>query len=299
MRPRPARAGSASSGACVFLLAFLLALGLASAARAQIAPPEVVSRTVLPGAWTAPGPAAEAADRTGKRCMASAARGALRFSTRVGDAWIGEVVDSSASDARNVSLVFADSESPAGEAHVVYYDGSARALREGVRVARPGGRTGWVVYTIDGSADVGSFLSVAFVRNHLGVAYFDATHHALRYAEDVHCHRWATDLVDDEGDVGRFCALAFDAKGAPRISYFDSTSRTVRVAMRSGTRWYITPAVAGAGQQARESSIAVVMPDSVVHVTCRDPASARTWEVALAPPHGAPPPPDAAGRVRR
>ena len=136
-------------------------------------------------------------------------------------------------------------------------------------------------------------------RNHLGVAYFDATHHALRYAEDVRCHRWATDLVDDEGDVGRFCALAFDAKGAPRISYFDSTSRTVRVAMRSGTRWYITPAVAGAGQQARESSIAVVMPDSVVHVTCRNPASARTWEVVLAPPHGAPPPPDAAGRVRR
>ena len=96
MRPRPVRAGSASSGAIArrlaakamhrrialllasilaSILAFLLALGLASAARAQIAPPEVVSRTALPGAWTAPGPAAEAADRTGKRCMASAARG--------------------------------------------------------------------------------------------------------------------------------------------------------------------------------------------------------------------------------
>lgn len=50
---------------------------------------------------------------------------------------------------------------------------------------------------------------------------------------------WTFELVDSDGDVGRFCSIALDAHGNPHIGYWDRTNYDVKCAVRTNYGWAI------------------------------------------------------------
>jgi hypothetical protein len=74
-----------------------------------------------------------------------------------------------------------------------------------------------------------------------GVTYYDDKVQALAYASHDGS-TWSVELVDQNGDAGRYAALAYDADGNPHISYFVFESETagmVRYARWDGSAWGI------------------------------------------------------------
>ncbi len=51
---------------------------------------------------------------------------------------------------------------------------------------------------------------------------------------------WHTWVVDQDGDVGRYCSLAILPSGPPCISYFDATSSTLKYTQCDGYNWQPT-----------------------------------------------------------
>ncbi len=108
--------------------------------------------------------------------------------------------------------------------------------------------------------DVGLYASLALDgldRPH--VAYFDRTHGDLKYA-----HRtgqgWNLLRVpragDEQGPVGRLCALALDAAGLPRIAYLEEQTGALRLARKHADgRWAIEQVQACAPDQAWPGSL--------------------------------------------
>lgn len=71
------------------------------------------------------------------------------------------------------------------------------------------------------------------------IAYYDSEEQQLEYATLTDTG-WSVEVVDDEGDVGRYASLAFDSAGNPHISYFlreSNSSGTVRYAYWDGSKW--------------------------------------------------------------
>ncbi|MBI5496078.1 MAG: hypothetical protein HY904_13725 [Deltaproteobacteria bacterium] len=70
--------------------------------------------------------------------------------------------------------------------------------------------------------DVGKFASAALdALGRLHIAYFDATHGALKYALNVAPGQWSIHTVDDDGVAGQFASLAFrPSDGVPVLAYF-------------------------------------------------------------------------------
>ncbi|GMQ78614.1 MAG: hypothetical protein BMS9Abin02_1137 [Anaerolineae bacterium] len=74
-----------------------------------------------------------------------------------------------------------------------------------------------------------------------GVAYYDNNLQGLAYAK-FDGSSWSVEIVDANGDAGRYASLAYDANGSPSISYFvfdGPNSGTVRFATLDGGEWII------------------------------------------------------------
>ncbi|MFW5878709.1 MAG: hypothetical protein ACOCVR_02725, partial [Myxococcota bacterium] len=68
--------------------------------------------------------------------------------------------------------------------------------------------------------DVGRHTSIAAAPNGvIHVSYFDVDEQRLKYARRSG-EAWSTHVVDEEGDVGRYSAIAVDSAGVPFIAYF-------------------------------------------------------------------------------
>jgi hypothetical protein len=61
------------------------------------------------------------------------------------------------------------------------------------------------------------------------ICYYDGTNGDLKYAywDGV---SWAYEIVDSDGDVGRFCSLDLNSAGEPAISYYDDSGRDLMYA---------------------------------------------------------------------
>jgi hypothetical protein len=74
-----------------------------------------------------------------------------------------------------------------------------------------------------------------------GIAYYNDRDQQLEYAA-LGQDGWTIQVVDSEGDAGRYASLLFDLEGNPHIAYFTAASRsagTVNHAWRDDSGWQV------------------------------------------------------------
>lgn len=93
----------------------------------------------------------------------------------------------------------------------------------------------WIIETVDASADVGYYNSIAIDSNGFPhIAYYDVHWENLKYATPFRIvPDWFIEPVDTPGDVGRHASLALDSEDNPHISYHDITNRNLKYASTS------------------------------------------------------------------
>src|SRR5437773_9016630 len=136
--------------------------------------------------------------------------GDLRVARRTAaSGWIVEPVDTAGDVGAAPSMALDDS----GDLVVSYYDATHRDLKLAREV-----RGGWLIERVDTAGNVGRYSSITSFPGGVGIAYYDATLGALKYAErPVGALEWQIQVVDG-GRTGLYPSLI--ARGDERaISY--------------------------------------------------------------------------------
>jgi hypothetical protein len=138
---------------------------------------------------------------------------------------------------RNPSLAYI-----AGRPAIAYYRDLSQSLHFAMALNEaPLGEYHWEGYSIDASADVGSFAALTEADGHGVIAYYDATNTALKVAittEPVpeNSSDWHHYTVDDDGDVGQFVSIGYASFTAAQtehrlaIAYYDATAGDLKIA---------------------------------------------------------------------
>ncbi len=156
----------------------------------------------------------------------------------------------------------------AGELHIAYYDVAAGHLKYA-----HGQRSGWDIQIVDAGEWAGAYASLALdgaSRPHIAYCRLDAARRScqnLRYAE-FDGTRWITATVASGSPVGAHASLALDRAGRPYISYYDATSRTLRLASRTSAGWQIE--TVDAGPDVGEYASLVLDPSGRPHIAYYD-----------------------------
>jgi hypothetical protein len=123
-----------------------------------------------------------------------------------------------------------------GRIYISHYDATAKELRvayQGSGAGNCGPDNHWWCWTLDSGADVGKYSSIAATAatGGEGIAYYDATNGALKYALCVWppCSEWPGYTIDrgifPVSSAGLFSSLKYSPDGTPVIAYyFDNPS---------------------------------------------------------------------------
>jgi len=159
------------------------------------------------------------------------------------------------------------------------------------------GEAGWTVTEI-GSGPVPYEFNVSLAiaaDDRPALTYYDASSGDLKYAS-LGESGWSIEIVDAEGDAGRYSSLAFDDAGVPHISYLrldTPTTGRVRHATFDGTAW-ITSDVGTLDNLrtghtgTRRNTAVAVDSEGIPHVVYSDESvvkravlSGDSWETAI------------------
>jgi len=160
-------------------------------------------------------------------------------STQGNTRWVKEYVDQPGDVGSHTSIAFDPGN---GTPWISYYDDTNTALKVAHRVSS-GGNCGlsndWYCSTVDSSGNVGMYSSIdvhpddssLFNNRLVGVAYYDTSNSALKFAEysciTLPC-TWRIVTVQDAEvylgapSYGQYTSLKYTANGNPRIAYYTS-----------------------------------------------------------------------------
>jgi hypothetical protein len=145
--------------------------------------------------------------------------------------WSGERIDRAAIGSGPDRGRFASIAMGNGATNISYYDATSQELKL-ARYPSKGGICGpnnsWSCQTVDSDGDVGQYSSVAtadpLTGHGPGIAYYDATHNGLKFAEYV-CLPGPCALVvstirsSQTTPVGKYPSLKYDSTGSPHIAF--------------------------------------------------------------------------------
>jgi PKD repeat protein len=98
----------------------------------------------------------------------------------------------------------------------------------------------WIVETVDASANVGTYTSIALdSMGYPHISYYDEYYQNLKYARWTGSD-WIIEPVDTPGEVGEYSSIALDSYDHPHISYYDRTHKALKYAKWTlAEAWFI------------------------------------------------------------
>jgi hypothetical protein len=178
-------------------------------------------------------------------CYADFNTDALSFAYFDGQNWQTEIVDDDNQSGKVVgihcALIFDHQDIP----HIIYYQSNDEELRHAYFA-----NNNWTINVIDDEASLDLFvasqvqdhhrLSVALdSQNIIATVYYDAVNDDLIYAQWDGV-QWETEVIADQGDVGRYASVDFDQEDNPGIVYMETTgvqSSRVMYVYHDGAQW--------------------------------------------------------------
>lgn len=158
-----------------------------------------------------------------------------------------------------------------GVLHFAWYDATARTLKYASR--NTAGLWSNVQVVDAASDDLGRYLSLALTSaGKPGIAYTDATHGDLKYAQQAGDH-WDAVTVDSKQSVGLYPSIVFSLRDQPRIAYYRRTSGDLRLASFDGAQWKIDDLNVG-DDVGRSASIAI-KPNGLLGVAYENTTNGR------------------------
>ncbi len=153
-----------------------------------------------------------------------AGRKVLRLASRVANIWTNQGVDSVGNPGWFNSIAL----NAQGLARISYIAATSNELR----YASFNGAL-WTFEDVAGIGSVQSFSVTSLALDSGGnphISYYDAGTGSLMYASRSIGGTWATQVVDNSGDVGGYSSLKLDSQDRPIISYFDATTLALKIA---------------------------------------------------------------------
>ncbi|MBC8447726.1 MAG: carboxypeptidase regulatory-like domain-containing protein [Chloroflexi bacterium] len=195
----------------------------------------------------------------------------LKYAYQDGSGWHIETVDREGDVGLCTSLALDGN----GHPHISYYDSAPNG---DLKYAYWNG-SGWHIETVDSEGNAGLYTSLALNRNgYVHISYYycgdpwpcDVGDLMYAYQDTV---GWHVEIVDSEGDVGKYTSLALDGSGYPRISYYDNTHGDLKYAYRDASGWH-TEIVDSGGWVGLDTSL-ILDNDGYPHIGYNDgyPAS--------------------------
>ena len=150
--------------------------------------------------------------------------------------WVIEApVDTTGDVGQYASLGLDTSNKP----YIAYYDATKKVLKFAYKSILDA----WVTETVDNTAWVGKFASLAVSGTDIGITYYDETLGDLKFARKSGGVWAALQVVDGGGNVGQYTSLAFDKLGGGHVSYYDVTNGDLKYANydKAANTWTVDP----------------------------------------------------------
>ncbi len=153
-----------------------------------------------------------------------------------GSTWVEDTADNEGHDGWDATVVVGDD----GVVHAAGVDPAQFGRTEGVEYYRNDG-SGWNVTEI-GSGPIPYQYNVALALDPSGspaITYYDDTDQDLIFASLVN-GSWSLERAAEEGNVGKYSSLAYDADGRPAATFFRQTAGTegeIVFAVRGDDGW--------------------------------------------------------------
>ena len=170
--------------------------------------------------------------------------GNLKFAYWNGSQWVVQVVDAASADVGTFNSLTLSKNT--GSCNLVipnssvcpmisYYDATNTDLKHAFLSVS----AAWVNQVVDSSGEVGQYSSIGIDNfGQLHISYYDKTNGDLKHAvgsKGGSSWSWPVlEVVDSNGDVGRYSSLGIDSFNTPHISYYDATLGDLKYATLSG-----------------------------------------------------------------